>query len=255
MSLKTLVQIFIILVILIILGGVYYNYFADNKKISLEDNEKNIQPELNIGNAEIKETKVLTEKPNVKKEINISEEIKNDEVKSEEIKNDEVKSKEAKSESTNQTKIKKNKPKIDNVVKEIEYLTSDKSGNKYKILATSGRTNIEDKNVLDLDNVRGIITSNERSTVYIKSEYAEYNSSSLNSSFYENVVINYEDKEITCDYLDIDMKTNIAIAYNNVVVTDPQSVMKAGKIILDIETKVININPDNKKNKVSLTIN
>ncbi len=240
MSLKSLVQIFIILVILIILGGVYYNYFAENKKISLEDNEKSIQSEIDIENNEIKETKTLPEKSSANKEINISEEVKTAEVKNE---------------STNQKKIKKNKPKIDNVVKDIEYLTTDKSGNKYKILATSGRTNIEEKNVLDLDNVRGIITSDERSTVYVKSEYAEYNSSSLKSMFYQNVVINYEDKEITCDYFDIDMKTNIAIAYNNVVVTDPQSIMKAGRIILNIETKVININPDNKKNKVSLTIN
>ena len=245
MSLKSLVQIFIILVILIILGGVYYNYFAENKKISLGDNEKSIQSEIDIENNEIKETKTLPEKSSTNKEINISEEVKTEEVKTEEVK----------SESTNQKKIKKNKPRIDNVVKDIEYLTTDKSGNKYKILATSGRTNIEDKNVLDLDNVRGIITSDERSTVYVKSEYAEYNSSSLKSSFYQNVVINYEDKEITCDYFDIDMKTNIAIAYNNVVVTDPQSIMKAGRIILNIETKVININPDNKKNKVSLTIN
>jgi len=240
MSLKSLVQIFIILAILIILGGVYYNYFAENKKISLEDNEKSIQSEIDIENNEIKETKTLPEKSSANKEINISEEVKTAEVKSE---------------STDQKKIKKNKPKIDNLVKDIEYLTTDKSGNKYKILATSGRTNIEEKNVLDLDNVRGIITSDERSTVYVKSEYAEYNSSSLKSSFYQNVVINYEDKEITCDYFDIDMKTNIAIAYNNVVVTDPQSIMKAGRIILNIETKVININPDNKKNKVSLTIN
>tara|TARA_B100000686_G_scaffold177778_1_gene184728 strand:- start:40 stop:777 length:738 start_codon:yes stop_codon:yes gene_type:complete len=245
MSLKSLVQIFIILVILIILGGVYYNYFAENKIISLEDNEKSIQSEIDIDNNEIKETKTLPEKSSANKEINISEEVKTAEVKTAEVK----------SESTNQKKIKKNKPKINNVVKDIEYLTTDKSGNKYKILATSGRTNIEDKNVLDLDNVRGIITSDERSTVYVKSEYAEYNSSSLKSSFYQNVVINYEDKEITCDYFDIDMKTNIAIAYNNVVVTDPQSIMKAGRIILNIETKVININPDNKKNKVSLTIN
>ena len=245
MSLKSLVQIFIILVILIILGGVYYNYFAENKIISLEDNEKSIQSEIDIDNNEIKETKTLPEKSSANKEINISEEVKTAEVKTAEVK----------SESTNQKKIKKNKPKINNVVKDIEYLTTDKSGNKYKILATSGRTNIEDKNVLDLDNVKGIITSDERSTVYVKSEYAEYNSSSLKSSFYQNVVINYEDKEITCDYFDIDMKTNIAIAYNNVVVTDPQSIMKAGRIILNIETKVININPDNKKNKVSLTIN
>ena len=78
--------------------------------------------------------------------------------------------------------------------------------------------------------------------------------------FYQNVVINYEDKEITCDYFDINMKTNIAIAYNNVVVTDPQSIMKAGKISLDIKTKVININPGsdvspNKEKKVKITIN
>ena len=227
MSLKSLVQIFIILAILIILGGVYYNYFAENKKISLEDNEKSIQSEIDIENNKIKETKTLPKKSSANKEINISEEVKTAEVKNE---------------STNQKKIKKNKPKIDNVVKDIEYLTTDKSGNKYKILATSGRTNIEEKNVLDLDNVKGIITSDERSTVYVKSEYAEYNSSSLKSMFYQNVVINYEDKEITCDYFDIDMKTNIAIAYNNVVVTDPNSIMKAGKIILNIETKVININ-------------
>jgi len=51
------------------------------------------------------------------------------------------------------------------------------------------------------------------------------------------------------------MKTNIAKAYNNVVVTDPKSIMKAGKIILNIETKIININPKNNKNKVTLTIN
>ena len=110
-------------------------------------------------------------------------------------------------------------------------------------------------NILDLDNVRGIITSNKRSTVYIVSDFAEYNAYELNSSFYQNVVVNYEDKEITCDYFDVDMKTNIAKAYNNVVVKDPKSIMKAGKIILNIETKVININPDNNKKKVSVTIN
>ena len=36
MSLKSLIQIIIILIIIIILGSVYYNYFANNKKISLE---------------------------------------------------------------------------------------------------------------------------------------------------------------------------------------------------------------------------
>ena len=253
MSLKSLIQVIIILIIIIILGGVYFNYFANNNKISLENNEKNIQTEIDTNKPKKKETKNLTEESSVKTEINVSEEVK--EVKSEEVK--EVKSeevKEVKSENVNlKKKIKPNKPEIDNIVKDIEYLTTDKNGNKYKILATSGRTNSEDKNILDLDNVRGVITSNKRSTIYIVSDFAEYNSSKLNSSFYKNVVINYEDKEITCDYFDVNMKTNFATAYNNVVVTDPKSIMKAGKIILNIETKDININPEN--NKVKVTIN
>ncbi len=242
MSLKSLIQVIIILIIIIILGGVYFNYFANNNKISLENNEKKIQTEIDINKPKKKETKNLSDESSVKTEINVSTEVK--EVK--EVKNENVNLKK---------KSKLNKPKINNMVKDIEYLTTDKSGNKYKILATSGRSNSEDNNILDLDNVRGIITSNVRSTIYIASDFAEYNSSNLNSNFYQNVVINYEDKEITCDYFDVDMQTNIAIAYNNVVVTNPQSIMKAGKIILNIETKVININPDNKKNKVTVKIN
>jgi len=240
MSLKSLIQVIIILIIVIILGGVYFNYFANNNNISIENNEQQIQTEIDTNKPKKKETKNLSEESNMKSEVKEEVEVK-------EVKNENINLKK---------KIKPNKPEIDNVVKDIEYLTTDKNGNKYKILATSGRTNSENKNILDLDNVRGVITSDEKSTVYIVSDFAEYNSSNLNSNFYQNVVINYEDKEITCDYFDVDMQTNIAIAYNNVVVTDPQSMMKAGKIILNIETKVININPNNnKKNKVTVTIN
>ena len=243
MSLKSLIQIIIILIITIILGGVYFNYFANNNKISLEKIETQVEEK----ETKKKESKVLIKKPVDKTKINESEEVK-------ELKNEEVK--EVKNETVNlEKKTKPKKPEINNEVKDIEYLTTDKSGNKYKILATSGRTNSENKNILDLDNVRGVIKSKKKSTVYIVSDFAEYNSSNLKSNFYQNVVINYEDKEITCDYFDVDMQTNIAIAYNNVVVTDPQSIMKAGKIILNIETKVININPDNKKNKVKIKIN
>ena len=247
MSLKSLIQIIIIFIIIIILSGVYYNYFANNKKISLEkDNQTNTET------GKVVKTEDLPDETIEKKKKNNVEEIKNKD--GENIKIEETKIVKNKT-TESQKKLKPEKPKIDNIVKDIEYLTTDKNGNKYKILATSGRTNSENKNILDLDNVRGIITSNKRSTVYIVSDFAEYNAYKLNSSFYQNVVVNYEDKEITCDYFDVDMKTNIAKAYNNVVVKDPKSVMKAGKIILNIETKIININPDNNKEKVSVIIN
>ena len=240
MSLKSLIQLVILLIIMIILGAVYFNYFVKNNKISLENNNQESETEI---------SKNIPKKNGVK---NLSEEL-NKNITEKSDKN--ITEKSDKNIDVQELKAKKIKPKIDNAVKDIEYLTTDKNGNKYKILATSGRTNSEDKNILDLDNVRGFITSKERSNIYIVSDFAEYNSSNLKSNFYQNVVINYEDKEITCDYFDVNMKTNIAIAYNNVVVTDTQSIMKAGKIILDIETKIININPENKKNKVTVTIN
>ncbi len=250
MSLKSLIQITIVLIIVIILGGVYYNYFKGYNEVSKEINNEKID----TSNSKKDEIKTLSNDSNEKKEINLGKANKNE--KEEKVKKEKKKSEKPKTDNVNlEEKPKAKKPEIDNIVKDIEYLTTDKSGNKYKILATSGRTNSENKDILDLDNVRGVITSDENSTVFIVSDFAEYNSSNLQSNFYQNVIINYEDKEITCDYFDVDMQTNIAIAYNNVVVTDPQSIMKAGKIILNIKTKVININPDNNKSKVKVTIN
>ena len=74
MSLKSLIQVIIILIIIIILGGVYFNYFANNNKISLENNEKNIQTEIDTNKPKKKETKNLSEESNVDAEV---EESKN----------------------------------------------------------------------------------------------------------------------------------------------------------------------------------
>ena len=249
MSLKSLIQIIILLIIVIILGGVYFSYFSNYNKLSLEAtnveiktaNEKNLPEEKEIKTAnekklpEEKEVKQKTENK-ISEQNNLNTETNNQDKNSEE-----------------KSIIKK--PQIKNLVKDVEYLTTDKKGNKYKLLAKSGKTNKDNNNILDLNNVRGFVTSNYRSTIYIVSDFAEYNSSNLNSKFYQNVVINYEDKEITCEIFEIDMETNISTAYNDVVVTDPKSIMKAGIITLDIETKEININPDNKINKVTVTTN
>ena len=119
-------------------------------------------------------------------------------------------------------------------------------------MANSGKSNIDNNDILDLINVRGKITSDLRDTIYIVSDFAQYNSINLNSKFYENVIINYQDKQINCKNFDINMDTNKAVAYNNVIITDPKSVMKAGIVEFDLKTKDININPSeiNKEIKV-----
>ena len=235
MSSKSVIQLIIIIIIFIILGGVYFKYFS-KEKITVNQTPQQLE-----------------EKINTNSQSNNKNKDKSDSTNS----NNKDKPKKEKNIETNNIDLEKTKKKKDNeipsIVKDVEYLTTDKNGNKYKILATSGRTNQSDKNILDLVNVRGEITSNQRSTIHIVSDFAGYNSSTLSSKFYKNVIINYEDKQITCENFDINMDTNIAIAYNNVVVTDPKSTMKAGKIALNIETKEIDINPDrNGKSKVQI---
>ena len=249
MSPKSAIQLAILIIIFIILGGVYFKYFS-KEKIIVDQPSQQSEKKINIDSQDNYNKK--------KDEIEVDSAFDKDESKKEknfektkaDLENLKTKS-EKKSAKTNTNKKMDNE--IPNIVKDVEYLTSDKNGNKYKILATSGRTNQNDKNILDLDNVRGEITSDQRSTIYIVSDFAEYNSSTLGSNFYKNVVINYEDKQITCENFDINMDSNIAIAYNNVVVTDPKSTMKAEKIALNLETKEIDINPDkNGKSKVQI---
>ena len=141
-------------------------------------------------------------------------------------------------------KNKKNKTVFKNFVKDVEYTSVDEKGNRFYLLASSGRSNENNKDILDLDNVRGKITSDNRDTIYIVSDYAQYDTVNLNSKFYENVIINYQDKKIDCLNFDINMDKNKAIAYNNVIISDPKSIMKAGIVEFDLKTKDIFINPD-----------
>ena len=136
--------------------------------------------------------------------------------------------------------------KIENLTKEIEYVTSNKEGDVFKIFAQYGKTNIKNSSILDLENVDGVITSNKRSDVYIKSDYAKYNYDNKNAEFYSNVEIKYDNKIITCENLDLQIDKNYAIAYNNVEINDNKSLMKAQTVKLNLITKDININSDEK---------
>ena len=250
MSLKSIIQLIILIIIFIILGGVYFQYFY-NKKIIIDENsqinEKDIvtnlevQREEELKSFESSEDKNNTSN-NIKKIDNIIKSSNTDKT----IEDSDIT---VSDNNDKQAKAKKEiyEKDISNLVKDVEYVTTDKNGRKYKILAKSGKTNKNNKNTLDLNDVRGEIISKKRSTIYINADFAEYNSSNLASKFYKNVTIIYEDKKITCEVFEINMNTNIAIAYKNVIVSDYNSIMKAGSIILNIDTKEIEINSDQDK--------
>jgi len=253
MSIKSLLQLILVLLIFLIIGGIYFLYFYTGplknqtsaiKELDEFKAEKNIQEYSD--DQEILEDIIISEKDvvdNKNKKTN-----KDDQYISFNKENilDKKKDKSKNKQIIKEAHLKNDKNQIENLTKEIEYITSNQEGDIFKIIAQYGKTNIENSNILDLEKVDGIISSTKRSQIYITSDYAEYNYDNQNSKFYNNVEIKYDDKVITCDNLDLLMNKNYAIAYNNVKIIDEKSVMKAQIVTLNILTKDIDINSQDK---------
>ena len=271
MSIKSFIQIIILGLMISIIVGVYYKYFSSNENIIEEINSSEIYNqeqlkilekkvlELEIKNNELnslinkdKETpKSFSDTKTYNDEKENSSKANNSKLGNNQIKDVKLKKSEIKNEIKNEIK----ETKVKDLVKDIEYTSVDQKGNSFHLLANSGRSNIDNSDILDLINVKGKITSEKRDTIYIVSDFAQYNSVNLNSKFYKNVIINYQDKEITCINFDIDMETNKAVAYNDVLITDPKSKMKAGIVEFDLKTKDLNINPESAIEKIEVITN
>ena len=257
MSIKSLIQIFILFLIMLIIGGVYFQYFNTRENVVEELNISDVRESQKL--KELKKTITNLEEEN--KELNKKLENNNQitmnitseniqEKKQQEIEKEKIKEKKVL--ENNKEIIKADEENIKNLVKDVEYTSIDQKGNTFHLLANSAKSNIEDNDILDLINVRGKIISDIRDTIYIVSDFAQYNSINLNSRFYENVIINYQDKKITSKNFDINMETDKAIAYNDVIITDPKSIMKAGIVEFDLKTQNININPKNSESEIEI---
>ena len=240
MSIKSILQIILFLLIIIIIGGIYLLYFYTGPLKNQEISEKLLEIDQVNKNSNLSSNQEILEEIDINKK-NI---LKNTEKKSKKTLDE---NSQAKSQQNNKINvIDKGDDELENLTKNIEYVTSNNNGDVFKIFAEFGKTNIKDTNILDLENVNGTITSEIRSQIYISSKYAKYNYSNQNSKFYSNVIINYDNKVITCDNLDLNMTENIAVGYDNVIVKDSNSIMKAQNITLNIITKDISINSKNK---------
>ena len=231
MTVKSLLQIILFLLIIIIVGGMYFLYFYSGTQsygtIKVDNNSKISQENMTLNQNNIdKDNQLIKIEEN--KSLKFNEESISDKPKE------------------NKDNLKKNKEinnsqYVQNLTKEIEYITSTKNGDIIKIFAKSGKTNLKNNNILDLEDVNGTISSDGKSNVYISSKFAEYNYSDQNSKFYDDVEIKYIDRIIICDNFDLKINDNIAVAYNNVMIRDNKSLMKAEKVTMNILTKDINI--------------
>ncbi len=144
---------------------------------------------------------------------------------------------------------------LSNVIVNLSYKSIDSNGNEYLLNADSGETTKEDANIIILKKVKATIKLKNKSNIYIYSEFARYDSKNYNTFFYDNVRGNYENNNITCDNLDLLIKDNLAILYNNINIMSNNSSAIADQIVLDLSNGDIDIKMFDKKEKIKIIKN
>ena len=141
---------------------------------------------------------------------------------------------------------------FDNVMENLEYKSSDKSGNNYIIKAKKGKVNLEKESLLILEDVYGEIKLVGKSTIYIYSNFAQYNKNNFDTRFYQNVLVNYEDKRFNCDNLDLFFKDNFGSMYNNIVFVDENTQINADQVNMNLLNGDINIKMFQEEKKIKI---
>ena len=124
-----------------------------------------------------------------------------------------------------------------NIIKDVEYTTTDADGNEYTITSIQGEIDFNTPNIIYLTKVKALIRLKDSNEITITSEYGKYNSNNFDTIFSKNVIINYLDNRITGEYLDFSFDRNTLIISKKVIYTNLDNIMKADIVEMNIKTK------------------
>ena len=91
--------------------------------------------------------------------------------------------------------------KVDNKILDLKYNAIDEDGNSYVIESAAGKVSEKEKNLLILEKVTGVIKIKNSEDIIILSDFANYNKTTLDTYFYDNVRLTYDGHSINSDEL------------------------------------------------------
>lgn len=124
-----------------------------------------------------------------------------------------------------------------NIIKDINYTSDDGKGNKYIINAVKGEIDYSNTNIMFLTDVKATIKLNNSNNIVITSDYGKYNIENFDTIFSKNVISKYLDNKITGEYLDFSLNRNTMIMSRNVIYTNPENILEADVIEMNLDTK------------------
>jgi len=124
-----------------------------------------------------------------------------------------------------------------NIIIDINYTSEDDKGNKYIVNAVKGEIDYSNTNIMFLTDVEATIKLNNSNIIEITSDYGKYNIENFDTIFSKNVISKYLDNKITGEYLDFSLNRNTMIISRNVIYTNPENILEADVVEMNLDTK------------------
>ena len=147
----------------------------------------------------------------------------------------------------NTPKNKERNSKENNLIN-ITYESIDRKGKKYIITAETGNFEEDEPDLIYMTNVNAKIILIDGSIIFINSLKAEYNTSSYDTKFSQNVELKSLEHIILCQNLNIFFQENLIEAFDDLTYKNSDIIMLADKIEIDLLTKkskIYNFNNSN----------
>ncbi len=136
----------------------------------------------------------------------------------------------------------------------LEYNAVDEQGNSYYINAERAIVDQLDQtdNIVKMEGVVAIVNLKNRVPIFIYSKNAKYNKINNNTYFNNDIKINYLDKTISAENLDLIFTDKISTIYNNVIFNSDNYNLYTDRAIINMISGDIKLGFVNNSKKVTM---
>ena len=142
-----------------------------------------------------------------------------------------------------------------NLIEDIRYTSRDAAGNRYEIIAKSGEMSIDNPDITYMQDVNAIIYMKNSEPIYIKSDFADYNSKNYDTFFKKNILLTHLEHRMTGEKLNLLFQINLVRMYEDIIYKNIDTTLYADKLEIDLITKNSKIFMENKSDKIKVLIN
>ena len=139
-----------------------------------------------------------------------------------------------------------------NTIENLKYVSEDLLGNTYIIDAKSATVQENKANQIQLVEVLAKIIQQNDETIYINSNFADYNRENNNTIFREDVSVIYGDQTINANIINLNFLKKLIEIQENVYYKNKNANIKADKIEINFQSKKLKISMDKRDDKVEI---